>query len=105
MSYTSWHVGMKVVFVGFPEKFDRYSHPALVAGRVYTITALSMVEEGDHLMASDGEIVEAASDALYIKVGVDMWFLAHGFRPVQTRKTDISVFTALLNDQKQEEPA
>lgn len=99
--YTSWHVGMKVVCL--PRRGGRWScvnsHPRAPftllpeTGRVYEIAELCFDEEEQLLYIT---LVGLDPDAL---------FEAPAFRPVQKRKTDISVFTALLNTTKEREPA
>ena len=56
-------------------------------GEVYVISALD-IEDGDLFIALKG-------------FGEWDSFEAAAFRPVQERKTDISIFTAMLNPQKQ----
>lgn len=86
-SYTSWHVGMKVVCVrgNKPrECLDGTMSPIEwlpVDGHVYTIADLIMEE-----------ILYLSLDEL---LPIDL-FDARNFRPVQARKTDISVFEQLL---------
>jgi hypothetical protein len=85
MSYLNWHVGMKVVCV---KPFG----DELMKGNVYTITWLgggSVFRHVPHCRVNGGE---------------QAWMLER-FRPVHDRKTDISIFTRMLNPQKQEERA
>jgi len=104
MSYRDWYVGMKVVCVD-----DEYSPLAETVrkmgcrlperGRVYTI---------DQIGPRDGRIVIRLVELDNPRVKVPGYkkgppvFAARRFRPVQTRKTDISIFTAMLHgtDQK-----
>jgi hypothetical protein len=103
MSYLDWHVGMDVVFVGC-EGFHVTGQP-LEVGRVYTIAGMHMSGKGDRVRGADGDIYLLMEDALYINLGDRPWYHARAFRPVQKRKTDISIFTAMLNDQHTEVPA
>ena len=108
MDYRSWHVGMKVVFVGVPGDAEPKIKPCvLIDDRVYTISDMHWVNPGDRLVIASGEVVEAESEGLYIRVGTPVWYLARAFRPVQHRKTDISIFTAMLTGAKErsKEPA
>lgn len=81
-SYLNWHVGMKVVCV------DASGASQLEKNRVYEIQAM-----------------QVAFGSVYIGlVGVKngnyscgAGWLARRFRPVQIRKTDISIFTAMLH--------
>lgn len=84
-----FHVGQKVVCVD--DKFC--SRGCLVAGSEY-------------------ECFEVKEDWLKVNCcsyhncpGPDGFWLACRFRPVISRETDISVFTALLNTTKHKEPA
>ena len=97
MSYRDWHVGMEIVAVRdgarhWPEEVRSF----IVAGRAYRIAGINpsdsfeddfpiyVVLEGGPI--EDGEVAE---------------FECRGFRPVQKRNTDISVFTAMLTGNKQ----
>lgn len=94
MSYRDWKVGDKVVCI----KRGKWA------------------ADGPQLAIRDpeyNEICEIAGfylceDGVYLRlVSYPEWsvYAAARFRPVQPRKTDISVFTALLNTNKQKEPA
>jgi len=98
MSYLDWHVGMKVVCVVGDDMND-FGFRELETRHVYTI-----------------RWVGPASHRGQAYVGVrlfetgqrgrgDVPFRANRFRPVQTRKTDISQFQAMLHDQRQKVPA
>ena len=84
-SYTSWHVGMKVVCVDASRDYLGQETP-LEVGRVYRVDKILR-----HM------------DVVGVVVGgcpswheTNAWS-ARRFRPVQTRQTDISVFTAMLH--------
>lgn len=101
----NFRVGQKVVSVGLP---DDFKNPRLVSkelanavgaripdrGRVYTVRAIFHFADGAsihleevcnrHLIGWRGSVLEPA-------------FPAEGFRPVAERKTDISIFKAMLN--------
>jgi len=88
-SYTSWHVGMKVV--ALHDHRHAYCGAWIKAGVVYTIrkifmhygdVVLYLVEQ--HLPIHEQENLECG------------WFTRH-FRPAQTRQTDISMFQAMLS--------
>jgi hypothetical protein len=82
--YTSWHVGMKVVCVCAD------CVPGLKSGAVYTIRKIGRDEELIHLYGDvDIWLVETARPG-------GNGYGVNRFRPVQTRKTDISMFTAML---------
>ena len=102
--YTHWHVGMKVVCV---DDVWRYIDPARpdpddfierpVAGHVYTIREVVGGEEPAVLLQ------EIRNQPLHYVNGIaEASFFCRRFRPVQTRKTDISIFTAMLSPQKVE---
>jgi hypothetical protein len=90
--YTSWHVGMKVVCV------DDNRAPHLIAGEVYTVAKLF---RGPVHSVRYGWLEDAIGVGLVeFDTGADL-FDARRFRPVQKRKTDISIFTAMLHDKKE----
>ena len=94
MSYRDWYVGMKVVCVakGRWTSLDGDSGlPKPKFGEVCTITGFVKHEEEIFLTL-------AGYDPFDI-------FDIRQFRPLEERKTDISVFTAMLTDQRQKEPA
>lgn len=94
-SYRDWHVGMKVVCVNSSGRMP--SGHQLEERRVYTVTAIDA-----------GLFFEQQTERVLITVGVrlqglgDNWFQARRFRPVQPRKTDIGIFTAMLNSAKRQ---
>jgi hypothetical protein len=79
-----FHVGQKVVCVDDEPRVDR--HPTLIhKGHIYTIHAVIETP-----LAIGVQLAEVAPYA--DKVG---WHIGR-FRPVTERKTDISIFTAML---------
>lgn len=99
MSYLDWHVGMKVVCIlegEWASTLDGRSYGDLRApevGIVYTISRI----------ISQGGLVAIQLDELPTqhRSGIEVAFLADHFRPLPHRKTDISVFTAMLTSNKQ----
>jgi hypothetical protein len=90
----AFRVGQKVVCVNTgPMRSDRgnlLQTRRLVEGGVYTITAV--MEAGGIFGV---QVLEAEPD------GATNWgFIARRFRPVVERKTDISIFTAMLNPEQ-----
>ena len=118
INIADWHVGMKVVCVVGPEIIAAMQ-AIIPAGNcpqhnhVYTlreirddapwrhgerhIVVLLQEIDNSHLIGQYGPHDAYA----YVEPG----FNPRGFRPAQTRKTDISVFTAMLHDQRQKAPA
>jgi len=94
MAYHDWHVGMKVVCIE-PDKFGR-----LTEGRVYTLTSIRAGDFTDAITRApaSNEIGVVVAEA---EPHCGGYFRARKFRPAQQRKTDISIFTAMLNPQKQ----
>jgi hypothetical protein len=95
MSYASWHVGMKVVCVDAKPRDTNsaWFGDAPIEGKVYTISRLFLDDEGEPVCAF--EELERCPDAVREGcVGYGCW----RFRPVQPRKTDISIFTTMLHD-------
>lgn len=103
-SYLDWHVGMKVVFVGWP--YDTQGAGTnLIPGSMHTIEEIDLITKGTPFDSFDGD-GNMPEDTIYIRIhGDEYWAIASAFRPVQTRQTDISVFTALLTGTKQKAPA
>lgn len=95
MSYLDWHVGMKVVCVDSdsgPGVWDECEQP--VIGEVYTIRSIITDDEGWVIVHLD-EIQR--TERSVGRWGPLAGYAAYRFRPVQTRKTDISIFTAMLD--------
>lgn len=99
-SYLDWHVGMKVVCVD-AEWHDK--HPKgwpcpLVANAVYTVISIGVSRHlyrggSGHISVQLAEV----SNRSTIVNSPDIGFAAQRFRPLVTRKTDISIFTAMLH--------
>ncbi len=94
--YLDWHVGMKVVCVMGESCPD--GGPEALFGEVYTLAGIWVDEDGDVMIS----LKEVPSEAYG---NYEAGFFAHCFRPVQTRATDISVFTAILNGARSKEKA
>lgn len=96
MSYLNWHVGMKVVCVkkgAWSPSTPGESHP--VYGGVYTIRTIE---------CPDGDVFLRFAEIINPKARRDIYgsqsesqYWATRFRPLFTRKTDISIFTAMLH--------
>lgn len=86
MSYLNWHVGMKVVCVD-----PRPIPDELVYGEIYTISWIGIT--GDNQVSIDLVEIPAPEDE-------ENWrgYVPEGFKPVKTRKTDISIFTRILSN-------
>lgn len=107
-AYRDWHVGMKVVCIVPAEQISEMqaAYPGSVYPHhngIYTIREIrddAPWNGGEcHLVLLLDEICHRqmigktfAGGHCFVEPGFDV----HGFRPVQTRKTDISVFTQLL---------
>lgn len=98
--YTHWFVGMKVVCVGriiCANGIEAYP----VNGQVYTIRTITAYDEGVFI-----RLKEIVNPVLSYANGVEECdFHVEGFRPLQQRPTDISIFTAMLTGAKEREPA
>lgn len=97
MSYLSWHVGMKGVCINNANNpgFDWAPGEEPDLNRVYTIRSIHIDEYGETIVRlNELDRTEQAKREWGPLVG----YCAHRFRPVQTRKTDIGVFTAMLHD-------
>lgn len=101
MTYRDWHVGMKVVALrngcwSWPKAIRDF----IVAGEVYTIAAMDPAPEGDDVpfyIVPEGSPIDEDGDVAT--------YACYGFRPVQPRATDISIFTSMLTGVKEREPA
>jgi hypothetical protein len=84
----AFHVGQKVVCV---DDTDQPAAPYVVRGRIYTISDMHEPRDGLGLYLEEVPCVETD----------DYWgsFKAERFRPIIERKTDISIFTAMLKPQ------
>ncbi|TIV83815.1 MAG: hypothetical protein E5V64_06525 [Mesorhizobium sp.] len=109
MTYRNWHVGMKVVYVGgscflLPRRgirrlFGKWSTvpTSLKVGSVYEIIFIGM---GRNRLTGEKEVgIEIKGDPDRVSLHP-----ARCFRPLQAKKTDISMFTAMLNKRKAREP-
>lgn len=88
-SYAGWHVGMQVVCVIGLHQWGQegVSHiQPPEEGRIYTINYIE----------PDGSRIFIGLDGYSPDVG----FEARVFRPVQTRSTDISIFTEMLHRER-----
>lgn len=91
MDYRSWHVGMKVVCVDDSDGLVRKNAARLKLGQIYTISRI----EGR-------AFPEVAVQVAELNYNWYEFVRASRFRPVQPRKTDISIFTAMLHSTKNE---
>lgn len=110
MAYHDWHVGMKVVCVDGNPGFVGHDRSLLpgeqfpIEGVVYTIREIGLLYPASvtrNVLVRLNEIVLPAMRYLQVARPYEGAFLASRFRPVQERKTDISVFTAMLNPQSE----
>jgi len=107
MSYRDWHVGMRVVARDDAPKRDQATRAAasragIVSpkrGQVYTIRDITIghLSDGDVVCLRFKEIRNSYRHAVFD--GGEFAFAARNFRPVQSRKTDISIFKVMLNRQ------
>ncbi len=87
----TFRVGQKVVCVDASGQVPGWDK--VVEGRVYIIRGFTTRPACGYY----GPIVEGV---VRIHMGVDWPFSTDRFRPIVERKTDISVFTAMLTDKK-----
>jgi len=88
---TNFRVGQKVVCI------NDTNAPSLEQGRVYTVTAVLDVLLGTRLGTWEAGLVVAETSTVDGSIG----FAVSRFRPVAERKTDISLFRAMLTPSKQ----
>lgn len=101
----NFHVGQKVVCVRHPEDLEYNCGCSNVPQfkQIYTIRGLETDPSNGEVYLLLEEIVNPPR--LYPDGYGEECFHHSGFRPVIERKTDISVFTALLNTSKERAPA
>lgn len=96
-SYTSWHVGMKVVLIDDnwgPRHDIARGVVNPVKGVVYTVRSVQMALSGFVCITLN----EIRNPILQYRSSIgERLYRAYRFRPVQTRQTDISIFTAMLS--------
>lgn len=94
--FTSWYVGMKVVCVDGKSR-PGYKYSVLPEqGAVYTVRSISTHIWANKLAGVGVRLTEI------LRPGSDTPWFAERFRPIQTRKTDISVFTDILRKAERE---
>ena len=96
----NFRVGQKVVCISGPARRDMVTDP--VVGDVYTVRGINKDQRGDigiHL----AEIVNRPRRIISLGGEIrEPGFFAYHFRPVVQRKTDISIFKAMLNPSKEQ---
>lgn len=85
-----FYVGQKVVCIG-GESNPAYPYDESKIGEIYTISNIYETEEDAVLMLEFVELYMPATDEFEAGEPADL------FRPIVERKTDISIFTAMLN--------
>lgn len=106
--YAKWFVGMKVVFIIPPDEgrvngregYGNETDP--VYGHIYTIRELGF--EFDVATLRLVEIVNPPNLYRNSSGAVErqeIWYACSNFRPLEERKTDISIFTRLLQPEKE----
>lgn len=100
MSYCDWHVGMKVVCIRESKRLLACeSYPTI--GTIYTLRSIFADDDGVFV-----RLREIRNPVMHYEDGTEeMAFDVQFFRPVQPRRTDISVFTSMLTGAKEREPA
>lgn len=89
-SYLNWHVGMKVVCVS---KNKGLRHKPIYEGRVYTIRKVWSHPKTGEI----GVLLQEVVNEIHPIYKMERGYGARRFRPLVTRKTDISIFTAMLH--------
>lgn len=104
---SSFRVGQKVVCVDDEFHGDFFDVPCLpVKGLVYTIRSIEVMTGSDGEQSPIIRLVEVINPAMPWTIGdVEIGFVPRRFRPVVERKTNISIFKAMLNPSRVEEVA
>jgi hypothetical protein len=90
----AFRVGQKVVCVKGPRRHRNVNQPKV--GEIYTIRLIYP----SSLTGEPGFLLEEIVNGLHPN-GREYGFYADRFRPVVERKTDISIFKAMLTDKRQ----
>jgi hypothetical protein len=93
----TFRVGQKVVFVGGPRLPGEWGIPSpLKIGSIYTIREIDPIYIGSYGVAGIRLHEMIAPSVMWGAQQIEPATLAHNFRPIVDRKTDISVFTKML---------
>lgn len=96
----NFHVGQKVVCVDDENQSSDNGKKDVYVGKVYTVSWSGIFIHPFYGKAE--EVVRLSEVSRWCPAsGVDMPLRANRFRPVVARKTDISIFKAMLNPSKQ----
>lgn len=103
----NFHVGQRIVLA---KEYDDFDHiRAMLQGDVLPVTGVVYTVREIEPEPVDGlwyiRLVEIKNDPLPFDFERESAFNSARFRPVVERKTDISVFTAMLNTSKERAPA
>ncbi len=95
----TFRVGQKVVFIeDYTAIGARYSVHVPQSGQVYTIREFE--DRGERPALRLIEVVNGPRRHRQVSEWVEPAFAVDHFRPIVERKTDISVFTAMLTEEK-----
>ena len=102
MDYRQWHVGMKVVCVSVAHLKGDVAKLAVNA--IYVIRGIQAVTDG---FSDRGRFIVRLQGVSLPKAknGHERGFYAWRFRPVETRKTSIEIFQAMLTPKRETERA
>lgn len=93
--YLDWKVGDRVVYAP-PPAFSPpqgSKHKPLVVGKVYSLREIIL-----HPLTGDvGVLLAEVVNSIHPAFDTERGYYANSFRKVEPRKTDISLFTAMLN--------
>lgn len=88
----TFRIGQKVVCIVGPAGWQTIDENQPVHGQVYTVRETRLGKAGQYI-----RLVEIVNSPGHYAEGIEeCFFWWRGFRPVVTRKTDISIFTKLL---------
>jgi hypothetical protein len=100
----NFHVGQKVVCVDDLTNNTNEKLPEINAGHVYVIRRIGRIHVPSigYLDTEESLWLEGVDRHIKVhSISVDLGFRHSRFRPAVTRKTDISIFKAMLNPSKQ----
>lgn len=106
----SFRIGQKIVSIRTHARQPEYHFPdecLPVRHQIYTVRSVGAWHPHypDFATVRLVEIVNREHYRWELLNEVELFFYAQDFRPLQTRKTDISIFTAMLDGHRHEVPA
>lgn len=99
----NFYIGQKVVWVGNPNGKKSPPEYRLTKGKIYTIRDIDLRAVDLHGCATIRveEMIRPVVFAIDVDLIWEIGYHPNSFRPLVKKKTDISIFTAMLNKNKE----